>query len=60
MRCKNESWKFDPVVERMRARVRFAVFLALLALLVGAIFWQAFSALLQPLFTALAPIGGGK
>lgn len=51
-----DDWKFDPAAERARARVRFALFMAVLALVAGSLVSNADHALMAPLLQALAGV----
>lgn len=48
----------DAAIERRRARSRFAVVLALIALTLGGVFGRTISATMRPLITAVAHIKG--
>lgn len=48
--------RIDPVVERMRARVRTLVAIALVALIAGVFFESSFAALLRPLTSSVSAV----
>ena len=50
----------DAVIERRRARSRFAVVLALIALALAGAFGRTISAAMQPLITAVAHMGAAR
>jgi len=58
-RTKNPTWRTDAVVDRSLARIRLTLFITLIALITGVVFFETLHALFAPLLFALRGIPGG-
>ena len=57
MRKTQEPWKFDPAIERVKARMRFAVAIALVALIGALLLGDTLHALYAPLVSIVEHMG---
>lgn len=52
-RRPSSTWKYDPAIDRIRARVRLVAVIAALGLMLGCLFASTITAAMHPLITAL-------